>query len=220
MPQARLPDINTAFTKHRNEVITALKAGRYETVLGSLYALNGLLPDTVYTEDEDPELVGKPKYRVVMSDIEYNKLAKPTVYLFCYHCDPNDQNGILYEDVKFFNLLLPKVSQLLTWKKFEKAWKCPKCKEINKLKKTRELDKIAETQLKEPFYLGVVPKPPRRQSGLMDRTKYHNKMIQWAETYLAELEAKMAQFRDDNWTKEGEQVEEGESGFGGGEELI
>jgi hypothetical protein len=216
MPQARLPDINTAFIKHRNEVISSLKSQNYESVFGSLYALNALLPDTVYTKDENEELAGKPKYRVVISDIEYGKLAKPTIRLFCYHCD-DVQDGFLYESVRMFNRLLTFSEAVITRRKYEKVWICPNCNKINKLDKTRRLDKIAETQLKEPYYLGVVPKPPKKQRGLLDRDKYNKHMKQWAETFLAELEARMAQFRDDNWNQGNKDIESAELGLDGGE---
>ena len=157
MPQARLPDINAAFTKHRNEVIGSIRSQSYDNVFGALYALNALLPEEPIVEE-----TGNPKYRVVVSDIDYRNLTKPTVKCRCYHCSRDS----LYDDVKVFDMLLP-------------------------------LD---------------LPKPPRRQEGLMDRSSYHRKVTQWAWTMLDELENKMAQFRDDNWTKkdsfDGDEVDE------------
>lgn len=188
MPQARLPDINAAFTKHRNEVVSSLKSGGYDAVFGALYALNALLP-----EDPIDEETHFPKYRVVVSDIDYLKLTKPITFCNCYHCNTRHN----YDNVKVFEMLLPIKDQIITNRKYSKSWICPKCKEICKVRP----NDFSETSVKEPSFIGVVPKPPRRQEGLMDRSSYHRKVTQWAWTMLDELENKMALFRDDNWTK-------------------
>lgn len=188
MPQARLPDINAAFTKHRNEVTSSLKSQQYDAVFGALYALNALLPEEPI--DEDTKF---PKYRVVVSDIDYKRLTKSTTFCECYHCQEESD----YNDIVVFNYRLPPMESLVAIHKNMKAWRCPKCKQICRLRP----DDFSETSVKEPSFIGVVPKPPHRQEGLMDRSMYHRKVTQWAWTMLDELEAKMAQFRDDNWTK-------------------
>lgn len=188
MPQARLPDINAAFTKHRNEVITSMKSGNHDNVFGALYALNALLP-----EEPTDEETGNPKYRVVISDIEYRKLTAPKVFCTCYHCDHKSN----FEDVTVFELLLQKHQQILSNIKTKKSWICPECKKTCFVRP----DDFSETSVKEPSFIGIVPKPPRRQEGLMDRSQYQRKVTQWAWTMLDELENKMALFRDDNWTK-------------------
>lgn len=188
MPQARLPDINAAFTKHRNEVISSLKSQNYDNVFGALYALNALLPEFPLIEE-----TGNPKYRVVVSDVEYRRLTKPQVFAECYHCKEES----LYDEITVFDMLLPITDQVILKRKFQKSWICPKC---NKICKVRP-DDFTESSVKEPSFIGVVPKPPRRQEGLMDRSQYHRKVTQWAWTMLDELENKMALFRDDNWTK-------------------
>ena len=188
MPQARLPDINAAFTKYRNEVIASLKSQNYDSVFGGLYALNALLP-----EDPIIEETGLPKYRVVISDIEFLKITKPVTFCTCPHCNKTSN----FNKVKVFDYLLPIHTQIISGKKYSKSWTCTFCKKICKLRS----DDFSETAIKEPSFLGIVPKPPRRQEGLMDRSNYHRKITQWAWTMLDELECKMAQFRDDNWTK-------------------
>lgn len=199
MPQARLPDINAAFTKHRNEVIGSIRSQSYDNVFGALYALNALLPEEPIVEE-----TGNPKYRVVVSDIDYRNLTKPTVKCRCYHCSRDS----LYDDVKVFDMLLPLDLQTTIGKKYQKSWFCPLCNKVCKIRP----DDFSESSVKEPSFIGVVPKPPRRQEGLMDRSSYHRKVTQWAWTMLDELENKMAQFRDDNWTKkdsfDGDEVDE------------
>ena len=189
--------------------MTSLKSGDYNSVFGGLYSLNGLLPDTV--DDEEPN---KLKYRVVISDYEYEKLTKHTIYAECYQCGEKD---ILFEKIPKFQIDCGFVGTLVSQVKQEEAWQCPKCHKFNILRITRDKDLIAETTLKEPFFLGVVPKPPTRLDGVSDRTQFHAKMVRWAWTFLNELEAKMTQFRDDNWTKN-EQMSFSDDVEDGGEE--
>ena len=51
---------------------------------------------------------------------------------------------------------------------------------------------ISESHLKEPYYLGIVPKPPRRLEGMQDRGSYARKVSRWAWNFIAELEEKTA----------------------------
>lgn len=68
--------------------------------------------------------------------------------------------------------------------------------------------------LGEPYFLKVVPKPPERKDGLMDRATYHNKISVWFWTFIDEIEERLGQFRDDNWSRgdEGEAMDFGETG--------
>ena len=58
--------------------------------------------------------------------------------------------------------------------------------------------------LEEPYFIGVVPKPPSKKEGMMDRTRYYINFSKWFWQCLSEIECKMAKFRDDNWHKAGE----------------
>lgn len=203
MPQSRLIDVNTAWIKHRNEVITSLKSGKYDSVLGSIYAINGLLPDTI------DEKTGLYKYRVIFSDQEYANAIKPTTNVICYGCN----NEFIYETLKFYNRKLSFIEQCITQSRYEKVWICPKCENVNKQKKT----KMQETKLKEPYYLGIAPKPPKMLIGLGHRSKFHAKMRQWVLSVLAELESRMALYRDDYLNREESEYEK-DYELGGGEE--
>ena len=181
--QSRLPDVNTAFIKHRNNAIQALDSQKWDKVFGSLYSWNALLPRNLL-EDEVT-----PKYRVVISDIDYEKATKIVTKMICNHCE----EMIDYEKVRVFDLLNPMIVQTLSGQKTSKVWVCSACKKDNKLLETN----IAEKTIKEPAFLGVVPKPPRRKDGLHDRGSYTRKVTQWAWTFISELEEKSTQFRED-----------------------
>ena len=181
--QSRLPDVNTAFIKHRNNTIQALDSKHYDKVFGSLYAWNALLPPML-EEDEKT-----PKYRITISDQDYDEATKTVTKAICYHCEEMTD----YQKINIFELYQPLTVQVLSDKTHFKVWICSHCHKDCKLENTT----IAETSKKEPNYLGVVPKPPRRKDGLHDRGKFDRKVQQWAWTFISELEQKTAQFRDD-----------------------
>lgn len=178
MPQARLPDINTAYITYRREVLVSLKTKNYTSCIGSLYALNGLLPQ---------------KYRVTISNLEYAEKTMQDLKVICNHC----KQQINYKSIKILKVIMPLIDGLITSQSYHKVWDCTLCLKENTLDHTEMIQQV----LKEPSFLQVVPRPPNRKEGMKDRTTYHNQFVIWAETLLIELEAQMAQFRDDNWHK-------------------
>jgi len=181
MPQARLPDVNTAYIKCRNEIIQAIKEKKWVLLHGMLKTQNALLP---------------PEYRVQISTAEYDKLAVPEVSYKCNFCTKEtDKSNIQVFDcirTSIERLLLVGVSQ-----GDNKTWICAKCNKTNKLQKTI----ISQTVLSNPSFLGVVPDPPARKDGLMDRLKFEKALEVWGLEFLSELEQKMALFRDDHWNR-------------------
>lgn len=103
-----------------------------------------------------------------------------------------------FETIKVYDLVAPMFEGFLSGNQTNKIWVCPKCKKDNKL---IESD-MTESVPKEPYFIRVMPKPPKRGIGMQGRTTYANKFVQWAWTFMQEWEASMAQFRDDNWQKE------------------
>ena len=178
MPQARLPDINAAFTKYRNEAIISWKGLNYPSCIGSLFAFNGLLAS---------------KYRVKVSTSLYREKIRNDIIVTCKECDKESD----FKTVKVFDLLLPMISRFIVESQTQKVWVCPKCNKNNDLLNTKMVQKV----LQEPSFLQVVPNPPERKNGLLDRTSYHRKFSVWFWQFIDELEAQAAQFRDDNWVK-------------------
>ena len=194
MPQARLPDINTAFVMYRRECITNYKSKNYSLCIGSIYALNALLPD---------------KYRVKISDIEYEKLTQKRYLMPCPKClEQFDISKIVRKKV-----LVPTIEQFVTNTELEEIWLCPKCDVANTFDKEELIQQIPQ----EPFFIHCVPHPPTQKDGLISRNRYHRKFTVWFFQIVTELEERMAQFRDDNWQKE-EDYYDGEEQIDGGEE--
>jgi hypothetical protein len=176
--QARLPDINTAFIRFRSEAINALKAQNYDVMHGSLNASNALLPD---------------EYRVIVDDNEYKKLTDTQINYVCTSCDKE----IPRENIRIFDLIPDSMESLIYSNRPKKVWNCPKCKGLCLLGKTV----IKKNDLQNPSFVGVVPNPPTRQDGLMDRLRFHIEISRWAWLIIGELESRMGIFRDDNWKK-------------------
>ena len=202
MPQSRLIDVNTSAIKRRNEVSAGLDSRNYDKVFGALYSLNALLPD--YPLED-----GRQKYRITISDYLYKLFTQHKISITCMGCKKESD----FKNIKVFELIPEMLEGLISQSKKDKVWLCPKCKKCNKLSESE----MSETIPKEPYFIRVVPKPPKRSDGIDDRGDYDRKMIQWAWTFVQEWEASMAQFRDDNWQKS-DQVFLPDNDIDGGEE--
>ena len=143
--------------------------------------LNGLLPD---------------KYRVIISTDQFNEKTKQGIFALCIGCEKE----IDYSTVEPFEVICTFLESAITMQKTKTIWMCPECKTENQVNHER----MIKTKLQEPYFLRVVPNPPERKDGLIDRTNYHGLVSKWVWMAIGELEAQMAQFRDDNWHKEGE----------------
>ena len=184
MPQARLPDINTAFIKYRNEVIGAIKRLDFNQMHGSLNAINGMLPD---------------QYQVTISTAKYEDLTRTDIQYLCKTCTANSKEPVEIpkESIRVFELYPNAMQGLLYGGIKEQVWNCPNCHTTHILKETE----ISVTKLQDPYFIGVVPNPPNRKQGLMDKLTFNDKTVAWGWQMLNELEHKMAKFRDDNWSR-------------------
>ena len=179
MPQARLPDINTQYIKFTNEAVNGWKSENYEACLGSLYSLNALLPD---------------KYRIIISDEKFKEVTAEKIWNVCTACSKE----IEHDKVMTYKVMLPFRRSVFTKTMYQEVWQCPKCHHENDLLKS---DLIIDKP-KDPSFFKVVPRPPMLQDGILDGRKYYSKFTIWFWTCLGEIQSQMAQFRDDNWTKE------------------
>lgn len=194
MGQALLIDVNTGFIKHRNGLTSALLSYNYDAAIGSLYAMNALLPN---------------EYRISVDTTEYNQKVKGNLQVLCRYCittttrdekEYTEPTPTDYDQIKILNIFQTGFDRIVTKKKYEKFWVCHKCKKQNRLFDS-EFNQIV---LKEPYFLKVVPAPPSRMSGLVDRATFHSKFERWARTFLAELEAEAGRFRAEYKPKKGD----------------
>ena len=197
MPQSALPDVNTKFIIYTREAINSWKSRNYDSAIGSLYAFNGILPD-----------IEPGKYRVIIDTKEYENKTKQDLVVICNNCytncrhcqgDKTKDEVIIcsaeysYGTIKVQEVLQPLIKQIISGTEYERIWVCPTCKTENVLSETKMIQKI----LKDPSFLAIVPKPPNRRDGIIDRTHFHTKFTVWFWTTLTELEAQAARFRQD-----------------------
>lgn len=181
MPQARLPDINTAFNTHRKRAILAIEDTNWTEALGALYAINACLPE---------------EYRVIISNQKYDELTKEDLIAYCNKCKEYTNRNM----IKIISVLTSPLEQLITNETTRKMWFCPQCKQENRLVDTN----MEQTILAQPYYIGVIKLPPSRTDDIVSHLTYDRVMERWCWTMLTELEQKMAQYREDNWKKEDE----------------
>ena len=184
MPTSRLPDINTAFGRHRDGALRMLKEKNFVAVEGELIAFNGLLPED---------------YRVEMSDTQY---AKETTLHFLFYCR-TCKKYIKYKDTVQFDAPLTRFEALVQNRAKVKVWRCNTCNHVYKLDST----KTQEQKLGRPSFLKVVPNPPRRDK-IFSEYDYARAFVKWAYQMMAELDNQAAQYRDDNWIRESEESAE------------
>jgi len=206
MVQSILPDLNSKFILYTREAINAWKNQNYDSAIGSLNAFNGLLPET-----ETPG-----KYRVLVDTQEYERRTKQDLVMFCKYCEPDiykdDRNVIDWNTVKTVNYHTTKILKVmpvlavrvLTGLEYEEIWYCKECNKENYIKETIMLQRI----LKDPSFIAIVPKPPNKNNGIIDRSQFYTKFSVWFWTFLTELEAQGAKYRQEYVPKTGEEQEQ------------
>jgi len=172
MPQAALPDLNTAYIIYRREVLNTIKSRNYTAMFGSLFAINALLPEN---------------YQVEISDKKYYDMIAQKVFVVCKHCNEETRR----DTIKVHDIMTNLIVSTITGNISEKLWDCPKCHKPNNLSKSKMIQEIP----KEPTFTKVVPNPPNRTNALNDRNELHKKLEKWAYRLLDELEHQMSLFR-------------------------
>jgi len=196
LPAHALPDLNTGYITYRREILTNLKSENYRYCIGALYTLNGMLPET---------------YQIEISTIRYNEITQQKLLATCKHCEIVSD----YTNLKIVNTLLPLVEGMIIGKDHEKMWYCNNCHKYNKLSQT-DLGKNVPI---EPYFLKVVPKPPERRDGIVDRLHYKKNIENWVITFLIEVEHQMGKYRREYVPKGDRDEENMEMIDYGGEEL-
>jgi len=133
------------------------------------------------------------KYRTIISNALHKEKTNEQLWNLCMYC----KKECKHEDVKTYTLLVPFIDSVLAKEMYQEVWRCTECKKENVILKSD----LIQDKPKDPSYFKIVPEPPSQKDGIMDRRKYSSKFTLWFWTCLGEIQAQMAQFRDDNWTK-------------------
>ncbi len=157
----------------------------YIGCLGGLYSLNGLLPS---------------EYRVRVSTEEYDELTKVSCYMICKHCSKEFKDT----EVTIRHLMLPHMDSVLAGKKYDDVWFCPECKKKSRVEDTE----YKQEKINPGSYLHVLPDPPKREDGLMDRRYFKRNMQLWVWSCMGELEERCGKLRHDFLNREENMIEE------------
>lgn len=134
------------------------------------------------------------EYQVKVSDDLYaQKLEAEKLLVHCKHCNED----IDYRVIKKIQVLCTPSEQMLLMQTRKNVWICPLCQKENLTGKSE----FIKAKLPNPYYLGVVPDPPRRKDGIEDRFVFIKKIEHWCWNMLGELEFAAAKFRDDSWQR-------------------
>ncbi len=174
MPQAKLPDINAAWVRYRNYGLQCIDYNNYPGAVAAINEINAMLPQS---------------YRVKIDSREYKELEKDNLTVICTACKAETTPDKLV----VFNMRLPIMVNHHGGPKTEEVWTCRDCKSVNNLIKTRMIRKVKQ----KPFYHQVIPDPPDRKDGVLDRTHYHNEMVKWFFDALEELDHQLGKYREE-----------------------
>lgn len=172
--QAKLPDINAAIVRYRNNMLHAFDNKEVNTVILSWSGINSLLPED---------------YQVEINTEKYNKLIAENKIIICTKC----KERIEYGTVRFQNVMLPAISSFVTQRSHERIWNCPRCRHENIFHRIQ----VKVVKLREPYFLGVVPDPPQRHFGITDRSAFNPQFNKWFKIALDEIECKIGKYRAD-----------------------
>ena len=152
----------------------------YTKVLLDWSAINSLMPE---------------EYKVEINTKKFYELIAENKVITCNKCQAND---IKFQDIKIIQVLLTPIQTMITQKKYESIWYCPKCGFDNIFDQRQ----IKLVKFEEPYYTEVIPDPPKRKFGISDRATYDNQFKVWFARALDEIESKIGKYRADYLAQE------------------
>jgi len=174
-----LIDINVLALKHLDKAYFYKSIGDYDSCTDSLQSVNAALP---------------PEYHIKFSTQQYEDLVSHPLEIFCKHCGTSHNR----DTIRVWNMLLPLSLQIGKLSTTVRAWTCPDCKRTNILSESKIKKKIIE----EPYFIKVVPEPPRRKQNLDDRVSFTITYKLWFGRTVRELTRQISQLRWDNHQSE------------------
>lgn len=171
--QAKLPDINAAIVRYRNDWLHAYSNKEYDIVIVAIDAVNALLPED---------------YKVEINSKKRNELVQENKIIVC-SCGEVAQ----WNQVEFQTVRLPAGEQFLLGRLNDKVWTCQKCNKENIFDSTKR----KTIKYQEPFYTGIIPEAPTRRFGISNRLTYEREFKDWYRIAIKEIESKIGKYRAD-----------------------
>lgn len=173
MAASKLPDINTALIKHRNDSINGFVQKNYALVKVSLASMNALLPDP---------------YKIEVNTEKYNDLIESKDFIFCDFC----KEDFVRKTIEVWEMDYTDIEQALLQERSRKVWMCPKCHKLENLIGS----KFTTEKLQAPYFLKIIPSPPIRL-GLRNRYTFDHEFGAWFEIAMSEIESQIGIYRGD-----------------------
>lgn len=134
-----------------------------------------------------PSIEGGKSYKVEINTEKYNELKSETKNIQCTRCKAEN----LLNSIKQYNLELDWLEQILAKNKTKRMWVCNECKKSNIFNN----DDITVIKKGEPYYFGIMPAPPQRQSGIRGRMTFYQEFEKWYSIAMPEIEAMIGLYR-------------------------
>jgi hypothetical protein len=198
-----LPDISGRFSQWTGHAIRSLASRDYDNAIGALNNMNALL-------DEE--------HRITVSTQVYNEKVMAEKFFQCNYCtmlinevvNKGDEHEhtqkvkvpteVNYADIHIFSLRGSYVQTVLLNTKDSKVWRCPTCKNLNKLINTMIIESVRE----RPFYIRVIPDPPVRT--ISNRIGFDRLFKRYFNNYFEELENALMNYRVEYIKEHGEDM--------------
>ena len=166
MPQSQLPDLNTIWLKWTDYCNNCLMHKDFEGAISAVYHLNA-----VFDQEN----------RIEINTTKYKQLTTTRSMVKCPYCT----NEIPRKDIKFFDLLLPIVEQVIRKSKTAKVWSCPDCHKNNRVDQTEFIQEVFSS----PRYNSVIPEPPEPKNavGVFGKRKFEADSKNWIRLALDEI---------------------------------
>lgn len=189
--QAKLPDVNAAIVRYRSQALESVKTRDYEMAVSSINFINADLPE---------------EYKVQVSTDLYNSIVEDRKIIPCQFCTSKEtvlKDGKLtltgksiptecsLTEIIQYDLEMDWLEQILSGKKSKRVWNCTKCGKLNDM----DVSKIKIKKYQAPFYLKIMPEPPKRKRGIQGRASYDNDFKTWFDIAMSEIESQISKYR-------------------------
>ena len=202
-----MPNISENFGFFRQTAINQLEKKQYTNSATSLNNLNSCLGEdylvtistTLYHEAVDNKSVYQCNsctmpFTKILNEGEENQYTK----------EIEIPTEIPSSKVRFFDIVIPIISQVIQKSSVMKIWICPECNSEN----IKDETKLYVPQNVNPFFLKVVWDTPLVQSGISNRLGFDEIFHDWFDTFLKEINWQEVLYRKEYKAQNGFDMEE------------
>lgn len=198
-----LPDISGRFNFWTNYAVRCLSFQNIDGAISGLNNMNALLDEdhriTVSTREYEAQILSDRFYQCnFCTDLRNETVNAGTDEEFVQKIECPTEIG--HSQIHVFELVPTYYESVITKHKKNRVWICPKCKHMNKISQTE----IIKPEREKPYYLKVVPDPPKRTSS--NRVGFEKLFNEYFNNFSEELENAIMLYRVDYIAEHGEDM--------------